>query len=62
MTRKHYEAIAEIIRRHKEDYEMDNQTLQSVMESMATVFNASNDRFDSVKFYKACGYDYSEIK
>jgi hypothetical protein len=62
MTRKDYITIAEIIKRHKDVYEMDNKTLQSVMESMATVFQACNDRFDLVKFVKACGYDYSEIK
>ena len=55
MTRKDYEYIADIIRRHKEDYDGDAGTLASVAESLATYFGACNPAFSEERFYEACG-------
>lgn len=60
MTRKDYIAIAEIIRRHKEVYDMDGATLASVAESLATLARADNERFDEERFYAACGMPNQE--
>lgn len=60
MTRRDYEAVADIIRRHKEVYEMDGATLVSVAESLATLFGAGNPAFSPDRFYEACGMPNQE--
>lgn len=59
-SRQDYRAVAEIIRRHKEDYEGDGATLASVAESLATYFGATNSAFDADRFYEACGMPNQE--
>lgn len=55
MTRKHYQLFAEMIRREKEVYENDPATLASVADTLATICQADNSRFDRDKFFTACG-------
>lgn len=48
LSRKHYKAIAEIIRVCK--------TKNEVMECLANYFEEDNAWFDRFRFYEACGY------
>lgn len=54
MTRKHFEVIAESI---KKDYIASNYsvTVASVAIGLANVFRDQNPRFDRTKFLRACG-------
>lgn len=58
MSRKHYESIAAIIRRHAQvEAANSNQAsvTQSVANDMAAYFKAENQRFNTSAFIKACG-------
>ena len=64
--RKHYRAIAEIIKR---EYRLANRnpsiessaaqyvTIDSIKESLANYFAITNPRFDRQKFFDACTID-----
>ena len=58
MTRKSYEMMAKVIRRHRLD---DNGTgsgmLASVTDSLVCIFEADNSRFNRARFFTACGMD-----
>ena len=59
MTRKHFEAIAEIIRRENEKLDRgeiaDHRTMLNVMaHKLANVCSAASPRFDRVRFGDAC--------
>ena len=49
-TRKHYKAIAEILKQHKVNSE--------VVADFARYFAADNERFNKQQFYNACGLEY----
>ena len=64
MTRKDYEAIAEVIaysvRRWDTETEGNTprevrQTIEEIANGIAEVFDWENPRFDADKFYRACG-------
>jgi hypothetical protein len=55
MTRKHYQLLADMIRREYEVYENDAATLASVADTLATICKADNPRFDRDRFLEACG-------
>jgi len=63
MTRKSYEVIASVIRRHRsEDTSgVSSGTLSMVADSLALVFQADNPRFDRARFFTACGMDEDGI-
>ena len=56
-TRRHYEAIAKALQQHFAD---DDEAIKthgprpSIEGALATMFEADNPRFDSVRFYEAC--------
>lgn len=54
MTRKHYIAIANIIRQDLEQ-NGDNDTLERVAKELATILKADNRAFDRDRFLTACG-------
>ena len=51
MTKKHFKAVAEIIRNLRPEAEREKEYL---IESFARLFEAENPRFDYDKFAKAC--------
>ena len=53
MTRKHFKAIAEILKRHKASHEM-------IMD-FTKMLSDENDRFNVGTFLEACGYEDIEI-
>lgn len=59
MTRKSYELIASVIRRHRSEDTSGtgSGTLSSVADTLALVFQADNPRFDRARFFAACGMD-----
>ena len=56
-TSKHYEAVAKALQQHFAD---DDEAVKthgprpSIEGTLATMFEADNSRFDSVRFYNAC--------
>jgi len=63
MTRKSYEIVASVIRRHRvEDTSgTGSGMLSMVADSLALVFQADNPRFDRARFFVACGMDENGI-
>jgi hypothetical protein len=58
MTRKHYEKMAGVIRRHRqEDNGYASGAIHSIADDLACIFEADNPRFDRAKFFTACGLD-----
>ena len=61
MTKKHFKQVADIIRKRAEqDRELGNGghgLLSEMVSDFVELFQASNPRFDVVKFYEACGMD-----
>lgn len=62
MTRKHFEQVAEIIRRRAEQdsQEFGNQyhgIIAEFADDFVRLFKQSNPRFNVAKFYEACGMD-----
>ena len=55
MSRKHYRAVAEILKNYSEDYPIDSVGFKSMVTEFADMFLADNDRFDRNKFLEACG-------
>jgi|TARA_R110002167_G_scaffold133155_1_gene317880 hypothetical protein len=57
-TRRHYEAIAEVLKEYfaEQDYAEthDIRPRPSIEGALATMFEADNPRFDYVRFYNAC--------
>jgi hypothetical protein len=58
MTRKDYEAIAEVIERLAEKYRHDEgrHIVAEFAEDIAEVMTNDNPRFNRDTFYRACGY------
>ena len=58
MTKKTFEQVAGMIRRHRLD---DNGTasgaIASIADEMACIFEGQNPRFDRARFFTACGMD-----
>lgn len=56
MTRKHYAAVAAIIRQHLEqdDREVAVQAIRELAVSQAGLFADENDAFDPDRFFEAC--------
>ena len=63
MTKKHYEAIAGILRYHLETYDVVTSypEMVKIAESLAGYFESDNPRFDRVRFLKACGIEQEEL-
>lgn len=64
MTRKHFEAIAAIIKATRIPGEsspgFDNgyeTATENIASSLASYFASQNERFDRERFLKACGFD-----
>lgn len=58
MTRKDYEKVAGIIRRHRhEDDGRASGAIASIADDMACMFELENPRFDRARFFTACGMD-----
>ena len=56
MTRKDYEKIAGVIMTHRKfDSGNGSATIASIADSIAAVLSADNPRFDSARFFLACG-------
>ncbi len=64
MTRKDYILLAKVIRGLVGDGALaldDERDCRSLVDAFVTALKAENDRFDTQKFYKACGvetFDY----
>lgn len=59
MTRKHFQAIAAVIRSHYENEADPNPwryTAHAIAADLASVFAADNPNFDRAKFLAACGF------
>lgn len=61
-SKRHYEAVARIIRANLQDpasmfspEDYSNGGVQMVAEDFAVLFHADNPRFDRARFLKACG-------
>jgi len=57
MTKKHFKAVAEIVKEAKEDWRGGTPTeaiLISIEENLATYFAKINPYFDRRKFFDAC--------
>jgi hypothetical protein len=54
MTRKHFKALADMIKNEK-NWGGDPATLAVVAESLATICKQSNPNFSRDKFLEACG-------
>jgi hypothetical protein len=48
-TKKHFEAIAKLIK------ESNAETKYGVAQDLAELFSEDNPRFDGARFFKACG-------
>lgn len=63
MTRKHFEAIANAIRQHRElcsekpKRNAGLATLESLAWDIAGFFEGENPRFDRARFLRACGVE-----
>ena len=59
MTRKHFQQVAEIIRKRAEEDTtgMGHGILSEMTADFVQLFQSSNPRFNVVKFYEACGMD-----
>lgn len=56
MTKKHYEAIAAIVREHTTKH-ADWYALVQATKQMADYFTTENPKFDRARFLQACGID-----
>lgn len=60
MTRKHYKAIAEIIRRNTRRMDLDQFgildyiRMEDLIDEMSDMFRADNSNFDGERFVRAC--------
>jgi len=65
MTRKHYQAFAQIIKDEREALKLLDPNMVAVANvstfimanKMATIFAHDNPQFDRERFFKACGFD-----
>lgn len=55
MTKKHFEAIAQLFRETYTEGEVEKETVRNLAERMAAMFARENPRFDRNKFLTACG-------
>lgn len=53
MTRKHFEAIALILKTQREEH--DAETAERIADDLAGYFAGVNPNFDRARFLKACG-------
>jgi hypothetical protein len=60
MTRKDYVAFAQIVKELNE-FRYDNVMVVAAMK-MARLFAQDNDRFESVRFFDACGINAEQIQ
>lgn len=61
MTRKHFEAMAALIRAEQEqpmyeDLSVCREAIRDVALRLSSQFNLENPRFDRERFMKACGF------
>ena len=56
MTRKDYVKIADTLARLNGYGSTDKVTLECIVVELGQTLQEDNPRFDSVKFYKACGF------
>ena len=59
MTRKHYQAIANILLRHVCMVNLHCSSSPNKFQlayELANYFESENKRFDRLKFYRACGF------
>lgn len=58
MTRKHFEAIAAVIRNNYSNTEnaTERKAIQTLAKSLALEFKSINPHFDPNKFMGACGF------
>lgn len=59
MTRKHYRAIAEVIRQTADNSPtfMERARVREIAEGLASVLAADNPRFQRSRFLEACGVE-----
>jgi hypothetical protein len=57
MTRKDYQKVADIIRKHLNESWDDSSELAvgNIAQDLAGMFATDNERFDASRFYTACG-------
>ena len=57
MTKKHYEAIANIIASQYENANMNDYGRYRMAYELASYFTIDNPKFDRARFLQACGID-----
>jgi len=57
MSRKHYIQFAIIFKEQLEDNPNSRETIISIIQESMMVFRLDNPRFDSEKFWNACGLE-----
>jgi hypothetical protein len=57
MTRKHFRAMAENIRRQLDEDPTLRESLRYTAKAFAEFAATTNPRFDRVKFFRACGLE-----
>jgi hypothetical protein len=62
MTKKHYEAIAEVLQKLHSDWSHDNTIIPTVAGHLAGYFEQDNPRFDRDRFLKACGVELQKCE
>lgn len=58
MTRKHFEAIAKMLRAAREDMEMARGKHMLLCYMFADWLRGENPNFDKARFLKACGMEF----
>lgn len=63
MTRKDYQKVADIIRKHLNEAWDDSAELAvgNIAQDLAGMFATDNERFNPSMFYKACGINYLSV-
>lgn len=58
MTKKHFQAVAQAVRRQRNDADGPEalSAIDGLIWTLADVFSQFNPRFDRSRFFAACGY------
>lgn len=59
MTRKHYEAIAQVFTQYTQREE-DRKIAEHIARNMCAYFQADNPKFQKQRFLEACGIEKSQ--
>lgn len=55
MTKKHYEAIAAIIKHHRDNCDISDMAAYEIATGLAYEFEKDNKNFNRTRFLAACG-------